>query len=290
MSNSIPFQGRPLLRQANGGYLLSSTSALASWMTRGVHYACLTPLEGTPDAHAFLTHVGRLFETYAVELLTEAHTNQLDVKVIGEQPYDRRSSHTADIAVADGDDLVLIEIEARRFSKQALLSADPQGVLDELETMVISKARQLDQCIDALLRPDSPAELPGVDIGNIARIWPVIVLEGALAHTPILREHLDKRLGKALRQPSVQALSILSIADLERAAGLIELGHRLAFTLQRWKHGSHRDNDFAYFCSTKESLRRPRRASSVSRRWDRLMAEVHSTFSDETRLRLRARP
>lgn len=44
MSNSIPFQVRPLLRRDGVGYLLSSTNALASWMTRGVHYACLTPL------------------------------------------------------------------------------------------------------------------------------------------------------------------------------------------------------------------------------------------------------
>jgi hypothetical protein len=75
MSNSIPFQVRPLLRQGNGGYLVSSTNALASCMTRGVHYACLTPLERTPEAQAFLTYVGRLFEFYAVELLTEAHSN-----------------------------------------------------------------------------------------------------------------------------------------------------------------------------------------------------------------------
>ena len=206
MSNSIPFQIRPLLRQAAGGYLLSSTNALASWMTRGVHYACLTPLEGTPDAHAFLTYVGRLFEVYAVELLTEAHRNQLDVNVIGEQPYDRGSSHTADIAVADGVDLVLIEIEARRFSKEALLSADPQAVLDELETMVISKAKQLNQCIGALHRPESPAELPGVDVGTVERIWPVIVIEGAIAHTPILRRTprgLSRRRVDPDRRPAV---------------------------------------------------------------------------------------
>jgi hypothetical protein len=65
-SNSIPFQVRPLLAQNTGGYLLSSTNALASWMTRGVHYACLTPIERTPTAQAFLTYVGRLFEAYAV--------------------------------------------------------------------------------------------------------------------------------------------------------------------------------------------------------------------------------
>ena len=81
--NSIPFQVRPLLAQTNGGYLLSSTNALASWMTRGVHYACLTPHEDTPTAYAFLTYVNRLFEAYAVELLQSAHEGQAEVRVIG---------------------------------------------------------------------------------------------------------------------------------------------------------------------------------------------------------------
>jgi len=258
-------------------------------MTRGVHYACLTPLERTPEAQAFLTYVGRLFETYAVELLTEAHSNQRDVQVIGEQPYDRGSSRTADIAVADGVDLVLIEIEARRFSKDALLSSDPQDVLAELQTMVISKAKQLDQCINALRRPTSPAELPGVDIGAVECIWPVIVIEGAIGQTAMLAEYLDKRVGDALRQPGVQALSVLSMADLERVTGFIEHGHRLAFTLRRWKEGSWRNNDFAFFCSKWESLRKLRRATSVSRRWDRLTGEVNSAFSHETRARLLAK-
>jgi hypothetical protein len=290
MSNSIPFQVRPLLRQAGGGYLLSSTNALASWMTRGVHYACLTPLGGTSEGQAFLSYVGRLFETYAVELLTEAHSNQPDVRVIGEQAYDRGSSRTADIAVADGVELVLIEIEARRFSKDALLSSDPQDVLDELETMVISKARQLDRCIDALRRSDSPAELPGVDFGIVQRIWPVIVIEGAMPQTVMLREHLDTHLGDALSQPGVEILSILSMADLEGMAGFIEDGHRLAVTLRRWKHDSQKNNDFAFFCSARPDLRQRLRPSSVDRRFDRLNAEVKAAFSLEPRTRLLPEP
>jgi len=78
------------------------------------------------------------------------------------------------------------------------------------------------------------------------------------------------------------------MADLEKAAGFIEHGHRLAFTLRRWKHGSQRDNDFAFFCSAWESLRRPRRGSLVSRRWDRLTDEVNAAFSDEARARILA--
>jgi hypothetical protein len=280
MLNSIPFQSRPLLRQSNGGYLLSSTDALASWMTRGVHYACLTPLQGTPQAHDFLTYVGRLFEAYAVELLTDAHREQSHVRVIGEQLYDRGSSRTADIAIADDADLVLIEIEARRFSRKALLSPDPQDVVDELETMVIGKARQIGQCIDALRRPHSPAELPGVNVENIQRIWPVIVLEGAIGQTVLLREHLEDRLGDALTKTGVQPLSILSIADLELAASLIEHGNRLAVTLRRWKTGSRKYNDFAFFCSSWESLREHRRSSSVRRRWDTLTAEVNSAIAN----------
>jgi hypothetical protein len=167
--NSIPFQVRPLLAQTNGGYLLSSTNALASWMTRGVHYACLTPHEGTPTAHAFLTYVGRLFEAYAVELLQSAHEGQAEVRVIGEHSYDA-GCQTSDIAITDGTDLVLLEIEAHRFTKEALLSGDSDLALKELDTMIVSKARQIDQCITALRRPEAPAALPGLKRHHRARL------------------------------------------------------------------------------------------------------------------------
>jgi hypothetical protein len=286
-SNSIPFQVRPLLQQSVGGYLLSSSDALASWMTRGVHYACLAPIEGTPAGHAFLTYVGRLLETYAYELIADVHRGQAGVLVLGEQPYDGGSSRTSDIVVADGVDLVLIEVEARRFSRQALLSADPQDVLDEVEKMVVSKARQIGECITALRREESPAQLPGVDIQNVERIWPVVLTEGGIAHTPVLRDHLAKALAGALDQPGVERLSIMSMTDFELACGFIEHDHRLAMTLKRWQHGQRRDTDFRNFCSTKQDLKQPRRASLIDRRWERLASEVRAAFSPEAQARLR---
>jgi hypothetical protein len=94
-------------------------------MTRGVYYACLTPIKGTPDAQTLLTYVGRLFEAYAGEMLQDAHKGEPEVRVIGEQPYDNRSRHTSDVAIVDGSDLILIETEAHRFTKDARLSGGP---------------------------------------------------------------------------------------------------------------------------------------------------------------------
>ena len=286
-ANSIPFQVRPLLSMARGGYLLSSTNALVAWITRGVHYACLTPIEGTPAAEAFLTYVGRLFEAYAVELLQDAHGAQPEVRVIGEQPYDG-GSMTSDVAIVDGNDLVLIEIEAHRFTKDALLSADAEQVLRELDRMIVSKARQLDRCIDALRRPESPAELPGVDIRDIERIWPVVVIEGGIVQNALLWEHIEAELGGALGQDSVQRLSVMTMNELEATAGFFERGHRVAMLLHRWKFGSGKYADFTHYCSMTPGLERPRRAKLVERRWERLTEEVEGAFSEEARARLRA--
>jgi hypothetical protein len=284
--NSIPFQVRPLLEQSNGGYLLSSTNALASWMTRGVHYACLTPIEGTPTAQAFLTYVGRLFEAYAVELLEDAHRAQPEVRVLGDQPYDNGASRTTDVAIVDGSDLVLIEIEAHRFTKEALLSGDAEQVLSELDTMILSKARQISQCIDALRRPDSPATLPSIDMADIERIWPVVVIEGGIVQTALLWEHLNEQLGEALQQPGVQTPSVMTMDELEAAAGLVEHDHHLAMLLHRWKFGSAKYTDFTYFCRKTTGLQRRRRATLVERRWKQLTEEVASAFSAEARARL----
>ena len=285
--NSIPFQVRPLLVQEKGGYLLSSSNALASWMTRGVHYACLTPIEGTPDAQAFLTYVGRLFEAYAVEMLQEAHKGEPETRVIGEQPYDNGSSHTSDVAIADGSDLVLIEIEAHRFTKEALLSGDAKQVLEELETMIVAKARQVDQCITALIRPQAPATLPGVDMTEIERIWPVVVIEGGIVQNTLLWEHLTEELAGTLQHNRVQALSVITMDELEMAAGVVEHDHHpLAMLLSRWKFGRFKHTDLTYFCSTRPEMRKRRKTKLAERRWRRLTEEVASAFSDEARVRL----
>lgn len=288
LANSLPFQVHPLLEQESGGYLLSSTEALTSWLTRGVHYACLTPLAGTRAAKEFLSYVGRLFEAYAVELVKEAHVGQAGVHVLGEQSYDGGSS-TSDIAVADDDTLVLLEVEARRFSVRALLSEDPRDVTEELSTMVVEKAKQIDVCINALRREDRPAVLPGIGMSTIRTIRPVVVIEGAIGQHIMLREHLEEQLGSALTQPGVKRLTVLTMADLEVLAGLIEHGgHRLSVTLARWKDGTkYRDLDFTRFCGAKPDLMNRRRASSITRRWERLSDEVSEVFSDEAKLRLR---
>jgi hypothetical protein len=280
--NIIPFQVRPLLAQTGGGYLLSSTNALASWMTRGVHYACLTPHEGTPTAHAFLTYVGRLFEAYAVELLQSAHNGQSAVRVLDEHSYDAGGSQTSDIAIADGSDLVLLEIEAHRFTKEALLSGDSKLALKELDTMIVSKARQIDRCIMALRRPEAPATLPGVRMSDIERIWPVVVIEGGITQNALLWEHLAKRLDGTLQQTGVQRLAVMSMNELEAAAGFIEHGHRLAMLLHRWKFGSCKDTDFTYYCSITPGLQRHYRARLVRERWQSLTEEVNSVFSKKT--------
>ncbi len=286
-TNSIPFQVRPLLALQGGGFLLSSTNALASWMTRGVHYACLTPLEGTPAAKAFLAYVGRLLETHAVELLQDAHRDQSDVRVLGEQSYDKGSSHTSDIAVVDGRDLVLIEVEAHRFTKEALLSGDTEQVLEELNKMIVAKARQVDDCIAALRRPVSPATLPGVDMSEIDRIWPVVVVEGGIVQSRLLWEYLDEQLAGMLDAPNVHALSVLTMDELEAIAGYVEHGHRVATLLRRWKFGSSRHVDFTYFCSVTTGLKQRRRSRLVERRWQRLSDEMNSAFSEEAQARLR---
>ena len=89
-----------------------------------------------------------------------------------------------------GTDLVLFEIHARRVSATAAVAALPVATL-EVSRLLVEKADQLGPCIGALLRGD--ATLPGVDISQIDRIWPIVVSVGHVMQTHNLWEYVARQ-------------------------------------------------------------------------------------------------
>jgi len=95
-------------------------------------------------------------------------------------------------------------------------------------------------------------------------------------------EHFDEQLAGTLCGPGIQRLAVMSMNELEAAAGYVEQGHRLATLLHRWTFGAGKHTDFTHWCATTPGMRRWPRAKLVDQRWRRLSAEVSSAFPKDT--------
>lgn len=245
-----PFNRHPFLALDDGGLVLVSPRALLSWLSDGFHYRLLDSAQARSPgrrgkvSRAYTAFAGDLLEDYALDLVRSVHPGERPVgagRVYGEQPYGHVNSkgnysdHSSDIAVDRGLDLVLIEVSASRMRADTLLLGDRAAVEDDIDRLLIKKARQLDHCIHALIdgRATIPAGDPEVDMGRIERIWPVIVTAGNITQTQPLWLYIHSKLRGELQQPKVQPLTILDVEDLELVCALVEQGHALHEILAR---------------------------------------------------------
>jgi hypothetical protein len=243
-----PFKSTPFLRLANGDLMLLGSSWLLSWLGEGFHYRAMTHAQEAEDEKTLLRYTayqGEIVETYALDLAETAV--EAPTFAIGEQAYDKGQQRTSDVAVLEGPDLVLFEIHARRVGASAAVTGSAVEATTEVSKLLVTKADQLGRCIGHLL--DESAQLPGVDIGAVKRIWPVVVSVGYLLQSPnlweFLRSSLDPEKSKAFEDPRVQPLQLLTIADYEKLMGLVSIGESLSTMLQRKTSGAFRDRDLS---------------------------------------------
>ena len=210
-----------------------------------------------PDARdnvqRYTAYAGQTFERYCLDL--SERTFVAPSHVWGEQPYSRGGSKTSDVAVRVGNDLVLFEANARRVGAEPLVGGDPLDAAAELAKLIVKKINQLGVCIGALL--DGRAVLPGVDIADITRIWPVVVAGGHVWQTRTLRNYLDRTRDDtkcgSLRNERVGPLQLLDADDFERLLALVQNGSDLPWLLARKSAGAWRHRDFAVWLAQDSS-------------------------------------
>src|SRR5205823_10677615 len=138
-------------------------------------------------------------------------------------------------AIALGDDLFLIEVRSGYLSPHFRTSGDVNEFETQLNRLVVKKLDQLAARIEDLI--SGAATVPGVDIAEVKRIWPVLITAD-ITITEHLWALLDP-LPEGLRESRVQTLVIGDLQDLELMMGLAEAGHDLAETLDRRQQGTY---------------------------------------------------
>lgn len=274
-----PFTSTPFLRLANGDLLLLSPPWLLSWLGEGFHYSALRRAQRADSGTSarYQRFAGEITELYALDLARAAVT--APDAVFGEQPYGRSrvgGERTSDVAMVFGRDLVLFEIHARRVSAAAAVSGFAADVTLEVSRLLVEKVDQLGPSIRALLTGD--ATLPGIDLKQIDRIWPVVVSVGHVMQTrhlwDYLRETLDAAKAEPLAEPSVQPLQIMDISDYEKLLGLVQSGESLPGMLAHKTNGPYRERDLAVWLHSPGAPSDKPRLSLVESRWQEMTEDL----------------
>jgi hypothetical protein len=262
---TTPFLTKPFLR-IPGGLCLVAPRAAQGFLTDGVYYRFLEIAAAEKRRDDYTTFVGWLIERYVQELFEEALGSRPAGQgaVHGEQEYSGQL--TSDVAIDCGADLVLVEVISTRLPLGVRAEADEAELEKYLKRTVIEKLEQLDRVIDDLLDSDSAARLPGVDMGRVQRIWPVLVTYGDLLAAGPLLAYIADEAGGLLGQAATRPLTLLGLEDVEVLAGMLADGETLADVLAEKNGGVYEGLPFSrWITDTRNEI--PPRLPVLEQRW-----------------------
>lgn len=288
----IPFETRPLLRLSNGEFVAISPRAVESWMGDGFYHRTLAAARERGEVERFQAFYGWLVEEHVLRVLQHVHPelgSLASCRVFGEQRYGRGGGKKSpDVAIDGGPDLVLFEICSGRFTLRTVVEGSPEAALADLGRLVFEKADQLNRRLTEFL--DGEWGLPGVDVGQVQRIWPVIVSADVLQNE-MLWDEIRDRLSGLLSQPKVQRLTLLDLSEVEQLAALVERGHALVDLIAKKASGPYAELDFRRFVTETPDLPDNVRPSLLDDRWfaevDRTAEAFGLDINSEERLRAR---
>lgn len=285
-----PFNTRPFLRLSDEqGLLLLGRPWMLNWLGEGFHYRMMREAQTEDASHAggrgdhvqrYTAYAGQVFESYCLSLAGGAVPPP--AVVVGEQRYGKGGGKkTSDVAVFDGQSLVLFEVNARRVGAEPLLSGDPLDVTNEFKKLLVKKIDQLGVVVGALL--DGNADLPGVEIDGVLRIIPVVVSAGRLWQTGTLWDYLDRSRDaekcRSFEDDRVAPLQALDPGEYEALLAYVDRGESMAGLLARKADGPYRHRDLAAWLQGERPVADIKvRLPAIKASFDAMMAELALLF------------
>ena len=285
-----PLMQRPFLELSTGQLVLLSPRAVAAWLGDGFYYRLLdaarrrNPSEN--DRHVsrdFTKYVGKLHERWALDVVRSAYPGDRPIgggTVHGEQEYGS-GQKTSDVLVDHGPDLVVIEVRSGFLTRDLRVTGDVKAFEKDVERVLLDKVRRLGTSLAAIL--GGRATVPGVDIGAVERVWPILVTANVTQSEP-LHDLVQGELPVIFADSRVQSLLILDSEDLEYLIGIVEAGGYLPSILAQRQERPWSRLEFARWANDSPgSPGRNSRPSFSTAKWKAVLSVIKDVLEVEDR-------
>ncbi len=169
---------------------------------------------------------GQVFEDYAASIIKRAlsETEACAEQYILRPRYDQKEqAECTDIAVLGDDTLSLLECKAPLLSAKAKFSGDFCNLYDGIKPNAIKGVEQLWSAIQTLGHTDTTQrrQVEGIDISQVRKIYPVLVLSDRIFSFPFMNRFLDSEFQRFVtfndleEHLEIMPLTVLTIEDLE---------------------------------------------------------------------------
>ena len=173
---SLTFERYPLAEVEDGVYAPLSMRSLQRRVTGGVFHLLSEAAETEgKDRRIYSSRFGRAFQESVERTLRRSSATSQQVAVVADQPYGPRTNRrdTSDVILGYERNPVFVEVVSGPLQAKTITHGDLTCFAHDVDRLVVGKARQLDQCIEAFFAGEF--EVPGVDPVTVAHVWPLIV-------------------------------------------------------------------------------------------------------------------
>jgi hypothetical protein len=234
----VPFMLRPLYQIDADTTVAVNLAFLESRVSNGVYWLIFDSLSSR-ERPRLSSFYGQVLETYVRDVLrrTLPDLPHLSQRVFPDFTYPAPGggeSRTTDVVALYPDSAIFFEVTATRLRvEDTLLSGNPASFEEDLEKIVIGKARQLHNRIE-----DFRAGLysfGGVTAAQVPKIVPVVVTGESLpvwtATMQVVRRKLEQE--GLLQGRGIEPLRIIGVDEVEMLESLIQGGTSLLTILRQ---------------------------------------------------------
>jgi hypothetical protein len=244
---SLTFERYPLAEVEDGVYVPLSMRSLQRRLTGGVFHLLSEAAENEgKDRRKYSSRFGNAFQQSVEQTLRRGVAASQPVAIIADEKYGPRTNRrdTSDVILGFGCNPVFVEVVSGPLQARTITHGDLACFADDAERLVVGKAKQLDQCIEAFF--DGDFEVPGIDPTTVAHVWPVIVTSHPFPHMAAIIAKTEKLVRDAghLQAERVGQLAIVSAEDLFFCEGFMQQGRTFLSLVRGWKRGPYANMSF----------------------------------------------